>query len=110
MPKIRLKHRKEHRTNTKLVLERYFSGGYVKRKLPFDGWVEARREGLRVTFAFQGHEYMIEDELFYNKYGHVTGWHPIGSSEEFRPYMSQILKCMYKMKAGDRKVIMVEGR
>jgi len=110
MPKIRLKHRKEHRPNVKLVLERYFCGGYVRRYSPLSDWVEARREGLRVTFNFQGHFYSVEDEFFYNKYGQVTGWHPIMGSEEFRPYMSRILNCMYKMKAGDRKVIMVEGR
>ena len=110
MPKVKFKHRKEHRPNVKLVLERYFCGGSVKRKSLFEGWNEERREGLRVTFKFQDHEYKVEDSLSYNKYGKVNGWHPIMGSEELRPYMSRILDCAFKMKAGDRKVIMVKGR
>lgn len=110
MPKIRLKNRKEHRPNMKLTLERMTSYGTVRRKSLFEGWHEVSREKLRVKFEFLGQEVCVESDLSYNKYGQVNGWHPICGSEELWPYMTRILDAMYKMNAGDRKTIMVEGR
>ncbi|MDD4352599.1 MAG: hypothetical protein PHU71_06540 [Candidatus Gracilibacteria bacterium] len=93
----------------KIKIERYLSDKRIRARV-YDGWVETYRNGVRVTCVFGGNEYTLDDELFYNKYGHPTGWHPIVYDEFFTPYMGRILNEVFKMQAGDVRFITVEER
>ena len=106
MPKIKMR---KHNDSMKIVIERYQTGKHIMSRVS-DGWIDVHREGVRVKCMFKGTEYLMDDELFYNKYGNPTGWHPLDYDDFFRPYMGKILNEIFRMRSGDIRFITVEGR
>jgi hypothetical protein len=109
MPKIRMKNSPAHKKNVVIKISRKKSVGMVKQK-KFDDWYMVPIEKLVVTCIYQDKLEKLEDDLFYNKYGIVTGWHPLVYSEFWNPYMGQIRNTMFSMKTDETRTIKVTRR
>lgn len=110
MPKIRMKNSPYHKQDVIIKITRQATGRTIQQKGSDGAWYTEHIERLTATCMYQGHVEQISDDLFYNKYGHVTGWHPLVGAEFFVPYLSQIRDIGFGMHAGETKTIKVSRR
>ena len=104
-----MKNSPAHKKNVVIKITRKQSTGTVKQKR-YDDWYLVPIEKLVVTCKYEERLEKLEDDLSYNKYGIVSGWHPLICSEFWNPYMGQIKTAMFKMRMGETKTIEVSRR
>ena len=110
MPKIRLKNSRFHKQDVTIKVSRQATGRTIQQKGSDGAWYTEPIERLTATCNYQGQVEQISDDLFYNRWGHVTGWHPMVGAEFFVPYLSKIRDAGFGMHDGETKTIKVSRR